>query len=427
MNITLELDIGLNNNNIINNRKSNIKVNKENLQINLLNINNEKFLNNSFSDLSLSDIGNKEIPSKRGQYKNNENENINNYILNDIEKRSSLGSVKLEDLNNIFFPKNKKIKLTKEDLNNIPLPIFSCIYCSNEKISFNHFSQEILSNKYSLLSSIYDIRELNKILSNKYLIDKDDKNDKLENIIIKNTEYINKYYNNDEIKNFFVQKSDDDKTHFEMYQKKYIQNIGNKLNKIKMKKIKKNIYKIPSLPKKFNQCHSFNNNINNLINNSSINNSTDRLNEIHFNNNNNKNIQNNINQTVSNLSVSNFNSVSFINYIDNYFPKEKENRFKLDDIIEQIEKNSNIEYSGFDLSRKIKREDIEWDNEYYNIWTPIIEPVFLQYAPITKKSHNKTNNKTIIKLKKGNTTFYKKIKKILTLLTPLIKILLVYL
>ena len=148
MNITLELDIGLNNNNIINNRKSNIKVNKENLQINLLNINNEKYINNSFSDLSLSDIGNKEIPSKRGQYKNNENENINNYILNEIEKRSSLGSVKLEDLNNIFFPKNQKIKLTKEDLNNIPLPIFSCIYCSNEKISFNHFSQEILSNKY---------------------------------------------------------------------------------------------------------------------------------------------------------------------------------------------------------------------------------------------------------------------------------------
>ena len=242
MNITLELDRGLNNNNIINNRKSNIKVNKENLQINLLNINNEKFINNSFSDLSLSDIGNKEIPSKRGQYKNNENENINNYILNEIEKRSSLGSVKLEDLNNIFFPKNKKIKLTKEDLNNIPLPIFSCIYCSNEKISFNHFSQEILSNKYSLLSSIYDIRELNKILSNKYLIDKDDKNDKLENIIIKNTEYINKYYNNDEIKNFFVQKSYDDKTHFEIYQKKYIQNIGNKLNRIKIKKIKKNIY-----------------------------------------------------------------------------------------------------------------------------------------------------------------------------------------
>ena len=125
--------------------------------------------------------------------------------------------------------------------------------------------------------------------------------------------------------------------------------------------------------------------------------------------------------------MSNFNSVSFIKYID-YFPKEKENRFKLDDIIEQIEKNSNIEYSGFDLSRKIKREDIEWDNEYYNIWTPIIEPVFLQYAPITKKkSHNKTNNKTIIKLKKGNTTFYKKNKKILILLTPLIKILLVYL
>ena len=396
------------NNNIINNKKSDTNLNNEFLQMNLINIKNEKYANNSFSDLSLSDIGNKDknsIPSQRSHYKNNENEKINNFILNEIEKRSSLESIKYEDLNNLFFIKNKK-KLTKEDLNNIPLPIFSCIYCSNEKLSFNHFSNEILSNNYSLMTSIYDIKELNKIFSNKYLIDKDDKNDKLENIIIQNTEYINKYYTLDEIRKILIQ-THDDKNYFEIYQKQYIQKISNILNKIKIKKIQNNLIKIPSITKKISQYHSFNNNkINNIINNSTITNSTDRLNELHFNNNNKKNNPN-FNQTISNLSVS-----SFINYIDNNFLKEKENRFKLDDIIEQIEKNSNIEYSGFDLSRKIKREDIDWENGYYNIWSPIIDPISSYYIPVSKnKTINKKINKTFIKLQKGNNLFYTKIKE----------------
>ena len=406
MNLFLEME--LNNNNIIN-KKTDININNKNLQTNLINIKKEKYANNSFSDLSLSDIGNKDkisIPSQRSHYKNNENEIINNFALvNEIEKRSSVGSIKMEDLNNIFFIKNKR-KLTKEDLNNIPLPIFSCIYCSNEKLAFNHFSKEILSNKYSLMTSIYDIEELNKILSNEYLIDKDDKNDKLENIIIQNTEYINKYYIFDEIKNILIQRSDD-KNYLEMHQKKYIQKINNILNKIKIKKIKNNLNKIPSITKKINQYHSFNYyNINNIINSSTITNSTDRLNELHFNNNNKKNNVN-FNQTISNLSVS-----SFINYIDNNFLNEKENRFKLDDIIEQIEKNSNIELSGFDLSRKIKREDIEWENGYYNIWSPIIDPISSQYIPASKNNTIKNINKTFIRLQKGNNNiFYNKIKE----------------
>ena len=394
-------------NNIINNKKSDTNLNNEFLQMNLINIKNEKYANNSFSDLSLSDIGNKDknsIPSQRSNYKNNENENINNYIINEIEKRGSLGSIKYEDINNLFFIKNKK-KLTKEDLNNIPLPIFSCIYCSNEKLSFNHFSNEILANNYSLMTSIYDIKELNKIFSNAYLIDKDDKNDKLESIIIQNTEYINKYYTLDEIKKFLIQ-INDDKKYFEMHQKQYIQKISDILNKIKIKKIQNDLKKIPSITKKINQYHSFNNNnINNIINNSTITNSTDRLNELHFNNNNKKNNPN-FNQTISNLSVS-----SFINYIDNNCLKEKENRFKLDDIIEQIEKNSNIEYSGFDLSRKIKREDIDWENGYYNIWSPIIDPISFHYIPVSKSNTSKKINKTFIKLQKGNNLFYTKIKE----------------
>jgi hypothetical protein len=99
---------------------------------------------------------------------NNINININNTKNNNV--RPSL-----------FYKKETK-KITKEDLNNIPLPVFSCIYCSNDKISFRHLSQEIISNKYLYQSSIYDIIELNKLIVYQPIIDKNDKNEKLLNI-----------------------------------------------------------------------------------------------------------------------------------------------------------------------------------------------------------------------------------------------------
>ena len=132
--------------------------------------------------------------------------------------------------------------------------------------------------------------------------------------------------------------------------------------------------KAPSMIKKYNQYYSFNNN---YMNNFLLNNSNDRIGENNFNNNIKKNIPF-INQTSSNLSTSNFNSVSLNNYFDNNFPKEKEKKFKLDDIIEPIEKNSHNNYYGSDSSRKIKKEDIEWEKDYYNIWQPHIDPIFYQ-------------------------------------------------
>jgi hypothetical protein len=157
--------------------------------------------------------------------------------------------------------------------------------------------------------------------------------------------------------------------------------------------------KMPSMIKKYNHYYSFNNN---YMNNFFMNNSNDRIGEFNFNNNIKKNIPF-INQTSSNLSTSNFNSVSLNNYFDNNFPKEKEKKFKLDDIIEQIEKNSNNNYYGSDSSRKIKKEDIEWENDYYNIWQPKIEPIFYQNVSQKKTTKiNKKINKTFIKLEKGN-------------------------
>ena len=124
----------------------------------------DKKIEESFANLTLSDI---EIKEKKD------------------EINSILSNSKLEDLNNLnnIIPKKRK-KLKKEELNNIPLPIFSCIYCSNEKISFNHLIKKILEKKYFLLTSIYDIRTINKLISNSNNI----------NLIKENLEYIKNYY-----------------------------------------------------------------------------------------------------------------------------------------------------------------------------------------------------------------------------------------
>ena len=407
MNETLELDLEQKNKFMKNN-----DINKENFHINNINIKNDNFINNSFGDLTLSDIGKIEKNcvsiSSRSNNQKNENFEKKNYMYNEIEKRSSGESIKLEDFNN-FLIKNKKVKLNKEDLNNIPLPIFSCIYCCNEKISFNHLLNEILSEKYLLLTSIYDIQELNKILSYKYIYDKDDKNSKFEKIILFNTEYINKYYNYDLSKEIIYKKGDE-KICYELYQKKLIEYINKKLNLIKLKKIQKNIGKPSSMIKNFNQYYSYNHNC--IYYNNLINNSHDGTCEFNYNNNTKKNIQFNINHTCSNISESNFNSVSLINYIDNNFMREKDKKFKLNDIIEQIEKNSNIEYEKNNLSRKIKKEDIEWENKYYNIWSPFIEPIFTQnIQKVNKKILDKKINQTFIKMKKNDFSLYNKIRE----------------
>ena len=119
----------------------------------------DKKIEASFANLTLSDI---ELTEKKD------------------EINSILSNSKIEDLNNIknIIPQKRK-KLKKEELNNIPIPIFSCIYCSNEKISFNHMIQTILEKKYFLLTSIYDIRTINKLISNSNMA---------------NLEYIKYYY-----------------------------------------------------------------------------------------------------------------------------------------------------------------------------------------------------------------------------------------
>ena len=116
-------------------------------------------------------------------------------------------------------------KITKEELDNIPLPVFSCIYCSNMIIAFKHLSQEIVTNKYLFQTSIYDIKDINKLIIYQPLIDKDKKNEKLLNIIIKSTEYLYYNYNQENIKNFFCSKNYLDICNNELLNhKKYLMN-----------------------------------------------------------------------------------------------------------------------------------------------------------------------------------------------------------
>ena len=95
--------------------------------------------------LEISNIWPKNEETNKDMINQNIGEDINFSLNNSIiEKNNNIKTINVMPL--------KKFK--KEDLDYIPLPVFSCIYCSNEYISFNHLSKEILSNKYLFQASI---------------------------------------------------------------------------------------------------------------------------------------------------------------------------------------------------------------------------------------------------------------------------------
>ena len=306
------------------------------------------------------------------------------------QRRSSLCSLQSEefnynDLNKInnkkAFLKDKKEtkKIKKEDLNNIPLPIFSCIYCSNDIIAFRHLIQEIITNKYLFQTSVYDIRDINKLIICQPIIDKDDKNEKLLNIIIKNTEYIQTYYNYENIRTFFKSKNYND-----LCQKEWINNKKYFTQRIEESIVKKKndfYFKgINKTPKNSLNNRCLFNSINSLINN--YNSLSGFVETIPINNNINIGKNNNTNNTnYSNISI-NFNSISLNNNeTGNYALKDNNNL--LVSIVEHIENNIECvneiddkeEIMGFfdlDTKRKITKENIIWENNYYDIWNPVI-------------------------------------------------------
>ena len=350
-------------------------------------------------------------------------ENINEDEFN--ERKISLCSLQSEefncnninnDLNNndnkkrrqSLFSKKETKKITKEDLNYIPLPVFSCIYCSNDDISFKHLSQEIISNIYLFQSSVYDIIELNKLISYQPIVDKDLKNEKLLDIIIKNTEYIKTLNSKENVKNFFKSEY-----YFDLCKRELLNDKKIFMNKIEDSVIKKKkdfyFMGINRISKNSLNNKCLFNSTNSLINN--YNALSGFVETIPINNNININNGKNTNN-ISNLSI-NFNSISSNNNeIGHDLGKDNNNLFV--NILEKIENNAEsaneiedkeeiMDIFKFDMERKIKKEDIVWENNIYNIWNPNISNDDLNELSniYPKKEENiKTNkNNKLIRLK----------------------------
>ena len=298
------------------------------------------------------------------------------FNCNNININININNTKNNNVRPSLFYKKETKKITKEDLNNIPLPVFSCIYCSNDKISFRHLSQEIISNKYLYQSSIYDIIELNKLIVYQPIIDKDDKNEKLLNIIIKNTEYINKNNTKENMYNFLKSNHYIDICKKELLNTRSIfrHRIEDSIIKKKKDFYFKGINKISknSLNNKclFNTTNSL------IYNYNALNGFVETIpinSNINFNNGKNNN-------NFSNISI-NFNSISSNNNeIGNYLGKDNNNLLSIVEKIENnIESDNEIDDKEeisdifiFDTERKIKKENIIWENENYDIWNPNI-------------------------------------------------------
>ena len=335
------------------------------------NINEDEFTQRKISDCSI----------QMDEFKNDEiNIDVN---TNEIKK---LKNKRTEE----DFSKKYTRKLTKEEMDNIPLPIFSCIYCSNMVIAFKHLSQEIVTNKYLFQTSIYDLRDINKLIIYQPLIDKDKKNEKLLNIIIKSTEYIYYNYTKENIKNFFSSKNYFDICNNELINnKKY---LTQKIEDSIVKKKKDFYFKgIKNIPKNSLNNRCLFNSTNSLINNY---NALSGFVENNNNMNNNYHINKNNNTNNSNLSI-NFNSISLNNNeLGNCLYKDNNNL--LVSIVEHIENNNEgqneledkeefFDFLELKEDKKIYKDNIVWDDNYYNIWNP-------SFSDVDSNNDNINNN-----------------------------------
>jgi hypothetical protein len=257
----------------------------------------------------------------------NENEHISK------ERKISMDSIDID----FSYKANKKKKIEKDDLNNIPLPIFDCIYCTNEKIVFNNFINNILTDKYLLLSSVYDIKDLDEIIEYNNLINKKIKNTKILNLMIKNIEYLNNYIPKEESKIFFKSNWFNN-----LCMKSDFQTINN-INK------KNSINSRNYLIRNTDIYSSNDNNFKNKCNNNSYSNNSINLNSLSLN--------------------KNESDMNYINDKNNNFEYIFENIITKDNNSSLIEKKDEIIE---DLDRGIRKEDIVWDEQYYNIYHHLV-------------------------------------------------------
>ena len=357
------------------NNKIQKELDSEKKKIGCLNIFNNQSIDKDFSE-DLDNINEDEFNQRKISLCSLQSEefNCNNVNLN-MNNKNNINNEK----KNLIIKRESK-KITKEDLNNIPLPVFSCIYCSNDFIAFKHLIQENIENKYLFQASIYDIRDINKLIIYQPILDKDDKNEKLLDIIIKNTEYIHQNFSYESINNFFKSKN-----FLDLCNKEFLNNKKNLTQKIEESiiKKKKDFYfrGINKIPKNSLNNKCLFNSTNSLINNCNALSGFVETNPIGSNNN---NIYVNIgkinNTNSSNISI-NFNSISMNNNeTGNCIVKDNN---LLVSVVENIENNIEgtneiedkeeiMDFFEFDMERKIKKENIIWENNYYDIWNPII-------------------------------------------------------
>ena len=337
------------------------------------NIKEDEFSQRKMSDCSM----------QSDEFKNEEiNIDVNTNTLSNNLKSKMVS----EDISKKFTK-----KLTREELDNIPLPVFSCIYCSNLTIAVKHLSQEIITNKYLFQASIYDIEDINKLIIYQPLIDRDNKNEKLHDIIIKSTEYLFCSYNKENLQNFFSSKNYIDICNNELNNnKKY---FTQKIEESIVKKKKDFYFKgIKNIPKNSINNRCLFNSTNSLINNCNALSGFVESIPVNINNYNYNYITNKNNNTNnSNLSL-NFNSISLNNNEFGNLCKDAHtnNNNLLVSIVEHIENNNENQNELDDKEefmdlleldeekekeKKISKENISWDKNYYDIWNPDISDV----------------------------------------------------
>jgi len=355
-------------------------------------------------ELSKIDILDEQMELKN---KNDENNIKGENDLSDYSFIKETNIIKNKKNSNIkkINSKKAKNKITKEELNNIPLPIFSCIYCCDERISFKHLSNEIISNKYLYQTSIYDMKQLDFLISGKSSKKITDNN--LLNIVINNFENLKDVFNIKKINNFFKSKKFGIKCEKNemIIRKRFRIKLEEKVNKKKkdfyFKEIKR-MYKISK--------NSLNNKC--LFNtNSIINNCSSLAGLIPTNSELMQNLTEKNNNSLSNNHLININKqVNSMNKNEIGLIGKDNNKHYVENIIEKIDKNLESDIFEFlgenDLKRKINRKDIEWEDTYYDINKPIINDDEIyeedKIIELINNKKNKNRNKSNINIKKNN-------------------------
>ena len=194
----------------------NIQENNEIFNIIEFNRNEIKTDENFFNELDIKD-NNEDISL---DFEKSENSLSSDKLdLCDKSMEEQMSKVTLNEEKN---PKTGK-KLTKEDLKTIPIPIFECLFCADEFLSFRHYINEIMTVKYLYNVERKDIILIDFLINNNLLELKENKNfivnkfgkrnninlfriSSLIKLLFDNTQYISKYYNIEQSKLYLKQK-----------------------------------------------------------------------------------------------------------------------------------------------------------------------------------------------------------------------------